>query len=145
MKRKELFKLNAVRWVAGIIAFAAVIVFSVAGCATTGGTGSGTTSSTPITVTVTGDFSDYAGRKAWMAVGDDSYAMPLNVSASTTSLPFTLLRYDNDRSFTKPGNYMVTLWFRKDDDKSTDVDFVIMSRQINEGDNNIAFSAFSEL
>ena len=102
-------------------------------------------SGSPITVTVTGDLGDYAGRKAYMAVGDDAYAMPLNVNASTSSLQFTILRNDNDRAFTSPGAYMIILWFRQDDDKSTDLDFIIMSRQINGGDNTIAFSSFSEL
>ena len=125
-----------------IIAITVAMVFSMAGCATTGGSSS---SSEPITVTVRGDFSDFVGREAWIAVGDDAYAMPLKVRAGTTSLPFTMLRYDNDRAFTKAGTYMVALWFRLDDDKSTDVDFVIMSKQIQQGENSIAFASFSEL
>ena len=125
-----------------IIAITVAMVFSMAGCATTGGSSS---SSEPITVTVRGDFSDFVGREAWIAVGDDAYAMPLSVRAGTTSLPFTMLRYDNDRAFTKNGTYMIVLWFRQGDDKSTDVDFVLMSKQINGGDNTLEFSSFSKL
>ena len=130
----------------GAIAFVAMMAFLAIGCATSGGsTYSSASSNTPITVTVTGDFSDYAGRKAWIAVGDDAFGMPLNVNANTASLPFTILRYDNDRAFTRPGSYMVVLWFRQGDDKSTDATFVLMNRQINEGDNTLLFSSFSEL
>lgn len=141
---KKSFKLNAIRRVAGITIFAAVIVFSMTRCATGGGS-SRSTGGEAITVTVTGDFSEYAGRKAWLVVGDDTYAMPLNVSASSASLPFTLLRLDNDKVFTKSGAYMIILWFREGDDKSKDINFVIMSKQINGGENRIEFSSFSEL
>ena len=121
----------------GIVAIAMVLFFAM--------TGNATADDAAITITVTGDFSDYLGYRAYMAVGDDTYTMPLNVRGSTSSLQFTLLRHDNDQPFTQAGSYMVILWFRLGDDKSTDVDYIIMSRQIREGDNSIPFSSFSEL
>jgi hypothetical protein len=129
----------------GIIALAAVIGFSMAAC-------SSAPSAAPagdISVTVTGiPGSEYDGWEANLSIDDDkntAWVMPLSVNASTTSLTFSLLRMDNNKPFNKSGNYMVVLWFRKDSDKSTDKNFVIMSKNISGGSNTIAFDTFSKM
>jgi hypothetical protein len=96
-----------------------------------------------ITITVTGDFSEYNGWEANMAVGDDAFAMPLRVGASTASLTFTILRMDNNKPFNTPGAYMVVFWFKKAGE--ADADYVLMSKTIKEGSNSIEFSTFSPL
>jgi hypothetical protein len=129
----------------GIIALVAVIGLSMAACSST----PGTASTGDISVTVTGiPGSDYNGWEANLSITDDkntAWVMPLPVNANTAALTFSLLRMDNNKPFTKSGNYMVVLWFRKDGDKSTDKNFVIMSKKISGGSNTIAFDTFSKM
>jgi hypothetical protein len=129
----------------GIIALVAVIGLSMAACSSA----PGTTSAEGITVTITGiPGSDYDGWEANLSIDDDknkAWVMPLPVNANTAALTFSLLRMDNNKPFNESGNYMVVIWFRKDGDKSTDKNFVLMSKNISGGTNTIAFDTFSKM
>jgi hypothetical protein len=129
----------------GIIALVAVIGLSMTAC----GSAPRAAPAEDITITVTGiSGSEYAGWEANLSIDDNkntAWVMPLSVNANTTTLTFSLLRMDNNKPFNKSGNYMVVLWFRKDGDKSTDKNFVLMSKNISGGSNTIAFDTFSKL
>jgi hypothetical protein len=126
----------------GIIALAAVIGLSMAACENEPYP---MPEPDPITVTITGiPGAVYNGWEANLAVGDDSglisYAMPLDVTASTTSHTFTMFRKDNDKAFNTPGTYMIIFWFEKDGED--DVDYVLESKSVKAGANSIAFNSF---
>ena len=131
---------NTIR-LSGIIVIAAVIVISMAGCATTGGGSEYEDISITITEIPGGEYEGYEMYVAW----DGVYAMPLMVRSSTTSLTVSILNHSNDRPFRTPGYYDVILWFRKGGDKSTDQDFIKMSHSVKDGANTIPFSSFSSL
>lgn len=121
-----------------IVAMAALIGFSMSSCSE-----DKDEDKEDIIITVTGDFSEYIGWKAHIGLEDDyavAWAMPLNVKETTTSLPFTMFRYDDEKPFNKPGTYMVVLWFENDDEEFED--YAIVGKRINEGANSIEFSAF---
>ena len=129
----------------GIIAFVAVIGFVIAGCASTGGGGGSSAEYEDISITITeipgGEYDGWEMYVAW----DGVYAMPLRVRSNITSLTVSILNQSNDRPFRKPGYYDVILWFRKDNNKASDVDFIKMSHSVKEGANTIPFSSFSSL
>jgi hypothetical protein len=125
----------------GIIALAAVIGLSMAACGDD-------PEPDPITITITGiPGATYNGWEAYLAVGDDndaiSYAMPLKVTASTTSLTFEMLRMDDDKVFNTSGTYTIGLWFEKNGE--SDVDYVLENKKINAGANSIAFNSFEKI
>jgi hypothetical protein len=127
----------------GIIALVAVIGFSMAAW-------ENEPEADPITITITGiPGSEYSGWEANLAIDNDdnmAWAMPLNVTASTASLTFTMLRMDNNKEFNTPGTYMIVFWFEKSDEEDVDdVNYVIVSKSINGGSNTIAFDSFSKL
>jgi hypothetical protein len=121
----------------GIIAFVVIMGLSMIACKDA--------EEEDITITVTGNFSAYNGWKAYIGLGVDdlaAFAMPLDVGASTSSLPFTMLGMDN-KPFNKSGTYMVVLWFEKEGED--DANYYIYNKKINEGSNSIEFSSFSRL
>jgi hypothetical protein len=123
----------------GIIALAAIIGFSMTACKT-----GPESKSEPISIIITGiNSSTLNGWEAYLALGDDAFAMPLSITASTTSLTFTMLNMSNNKSFIKLGDYMVVLWFKKGGE--ADKNYVIVSKRINEGSNTISFSDFTSL
>jgi hypothetical protein len=127
----------------GIIALAAVIGLSMTACENEPDPGPD-----PITITITGiPGADYDGWEAYLALGDDSglisYAMPLDVTASTSSLIFEMFRKDNNKAFNTPGTYMILFWFEKDGED--DVDYVLESKSVSAGANNIAFDSFDKV
>jgi hypothetical protein len=144
---KNTFTIKVIQRITGIIVLAAIIGFSMAACDTQQGSTQGSTQAKEdITITITGDFSKYNGWKAYIGLSEDkavAFAMPLNVTGSTTSLPFTMLRMDNNKPFNKSGTYMIVLWFTKDEED--DSDYVIMNRSIKNGSNSIEFAAFSSI
>jgi len=149
---KNLFKLI------GIFALSALIGFSMTSCeevmgalgGLTGGEEGGENNTTGITITVTGDFSAYSGKRAAMLVYTGSEAVAyssafVDVTAGATSLAFTLLDYDTDESFNKAGTYNVLLWFREGTNKESDVNYFKMFQSITAGTNTILFSTFPPL
>jgi hypothetical protein len=82
-----------------------------------------------------------------LTIGTDpvAWTQRVNVTESPSSLTFTMLDFVTDEPFNKAGTYMAILWFRQGTDANTDSDYVITSRQIDEGSNTIALSAFTHL
>ena len=122
-----------------IIAMVATVGFSMQSC---------NKDDDDITITVKGDFSEYSGWEANIALANDknkavAFAMPLNVRGTTSLLQFTMLKMDNNKPFNKSGAYTVIFWFEKNGEE--DEDYVLLSKKINGGDNSIDFSAFTSL
>ncbi|MDR0447669.1 MAG: hypothetical protein LBH07_03280 [Treponema sp.] len=109
-----------------------------------------TSLSAQMTVTITGiPGSEYNGWEAYIilaATGSSrevkAWAMPVNVSARSSSLTFKMLDFVTDKPFNTSGTYDLIFYFRKDRDKSTDKNFIMSDRRVNAGSNSIAFSAF---
>jgi len=99
-----------------------------------------------ITITVTGNFNEFNGKKAAMLVytGSDpvAWANFIDVAPGATSLTFTILDYVTDESFKTAGTYNVLLWFREGNNKETDVEYFKMNQSITTGTNTIQFSTF---
>jgi hypothetical protein len=103
-----------------------------------------------MTIVITGvPGSEYNGWEAYIILASTgangtakAWAMPVDVSARTSSVTFTMLDYVTDESFNTAGTYDVIFYFRKDRDKSTDKNFVMSNKRITAGSNSIAFSAF---
>jgi hypothetical protein len=108
--------------------------------------------SAQMTIAITGiPGSEYNGWEAYIILAGTgssreakAWAMPVNVSARTSSLTFTMLDYVTDKPFNTSGTYDVIFYFRKDRDKSTDKNFVMNDKRVNAGSNSIAFSTFPE-
>jgi len=102
-----------------------------------------------ITITVTGNFSAYNGKRAAMLVytGSDpvAWASFVDVAPGASSLTFTILDYVTDESFKTAGTYNVLLWFREGTDKASDVSYFKMSQSITTGTNTIQFSTIPPL
>jgi len=107
----------------------------------------------PISITITGNFSEYTGWKATIALckikGDNvdvsALGFPLNfdVTETTTSLDFTMVT-TNLESFNKPGTYLVMLSFEKEETgkEKEKLSYAVISKSINEGSNSMEFSTF---
>ena len=125
----------------GIIAFVAVIGFSMTACGEE-------EAGEDITITITGDFSEFVGWEADIGLFDvdTDTAMAvawLDVKANSSSLPFTMLKADTSlKPFNTPGTYMILLWFEKEGED--DVDYYIVSKSIKEGENTLQFASFTK-
>jgi hypothetical protein len=105
---------------------------------------------TGMTIAITGiPGSEYNGWEAYIILASTgnngtakAWAMPVDVSARTSSLTFTMLDYVTDKSFNTPGTYDLIFYFRKNRDKSTDKNFVMNNKSVTAGSNSIAFSSF---
>lgn len=123
----------------GIIALAAVIGFSAISCKDA--------EPENISITITDiPGSTYAGWKAVVGLATDSVSvavgLPLNVTASTSSLTFDMLE-SGSKSFNKAGTYYLVFWFEKNGEE--DVDFYKAAQSIKEGSNSISFNSLSSL
>jgi len=131
----------------GLIALLAIFGFSMTACDMLEPGEDPETKANAITVTITGDFSKYVGRKANLAFSlvnsttPAAYTAPVNVINSTTLITFSMLDYNTDKSLVKSGNYDLILWFEKDGE--ADIDLYRGNHTITTGPNNIILSSFS--